>query len=68
MEMYNMIEFGPITYLNEVDWGFGNESPSLFDPVDFDAGSVVKLAKDVGFIRDRSLPRSTSGTQDHLIS
>jgi len=28
MEKYNMIEYGPITFQDEKDWGWGNEAPS----------------------------------------
>ena len=31
------------------DWGWGNESPSLVNPVDFNAEAIVKLDKEAGF-------------------
>lgn len=47
MEMYNMIEFNQNNAL-DIHWGWGNESPELVNPVDFDAEKIVLLAKKTG--------------------
>jgi alpha-L-fucosidase len=47
MEMYNMIEFNQNNAL-DIHWGWGNESPELVNPVDFDAEEIVLLAKKIG--------------------
>lgn len=47
MEMYNMIEFNQNNAL-DIHWGWGNESPDLVNPVDFDAEKIVLLAKKMG--------------------
>ena len=47
MEMYNMIEFNQNNAL-DIHWGWGNESPELVNPVDFDAEKIVLLAKKIG--------------------
>lgn len=31
------------------EWGDGTESPQLFNPVDFDAGKIIKVLKEAGF-------------------
>lgn len=49
MEMYNMIEFSTIQYLEEKDWGWGNEDPALVNPSKFNAEDIVMRAKDAGF-------------------
>ena len=46
MEMYNMIEFNQNNAL-DIHWGWGNESPELVNPVDFDAEKIVLLAKKI---------------------
>lgn len=47
MEMYNMIEFNQNNAL-DIGWGWGNESPELVNPVNFDAEKIVLLAKKTG--------------------
>lgn len=47
MEMYNMIEFNQNNAL-DIHWGWGNESPELVNPVNFDAEKIVLLAKNAG--------------------
>lgn len=47
MEMYNMIEFNQINYLDK-DWGWGNESPEIVNPYKFDAEEIVLRAKKAG--------------------
>ena len=49
MEMYNMIEYGPNAFRDEIDWGWGNEAPSLFNPSDFNAERIAALSKKIGF-------------------
>jgi alpha-L-fucosidase len=48
VEQYVLVHFTPTTYQNK-EWGFGDADPSIFNPVDFDAGSVVQAVKDGGF-------------------
>lgn len=40
--------FGINTFCNQ-EWGDGNDSPQLFNPMELDARQWVKLAKDAGF-------------------
>ena len=47
IEKYNMIEFNQNNAL-DIHWGWGNESPELVNPVDFDAEKIVLLAKKIG--------------------
>lgn len=47
MEMYNMIEFNQINYLDK-DWGWGDESPDIVNPVNFNAEEIVLRAKKAG--------------------
>lgn len=48
MEMYCIIHYGVDTYTDK-EWGFGDESPALIDPSDFDATQIVQAAKSGGF-------------------
>ncbi|AMR33584.1 hypothetical protein A0256_20215 [Mucilaginibacter sp. PAMC 26640] len=48
MGMYCIIHFGVDTYTNK-EWGFGDESPSLVNPKQFDAMQIVGAAKAGGF-------------------
>src|SRR5207245_2123512 len=48
MEMYCLVHFGVDTYTDK-EWGYGDESPSLVNPVDFDAMQIVGAAKAGGF-------------------
>ncbi len=47
MEFYGMIHFGLNTYRDK-EWGYGDVSPELFNPSEFDAGKVVGTLKEAG--------------------
>ncbi|MFJ4171808.1 alpha-L-fucosidase [Paenarthrobacter sp. NPDC089714] len=47
LEFGIFIHFGINTFAGK-EWSDGTVSPSLFNPVDFDAGSWVRVAKDAG--------------------
>ncbi len=48
MEMYCIIHFGVDTYTDK-EWGYGDEDPAIFNPVNFDAMQIVGAAKAGGF-------------------
>lgn len=47
MEFYGFLHFSINTFTDE-EWGFGDESPALFNPVDFDAEQIIRTAKQAG--------------------
>ena len=47
MEFYGFIHFTVNTFTDK-EWGFGDESPALFHPTDFDAGQIAATARMAG--------------------
>lgn len=47
METYAFIHYSLNTYTDQ-EWGYGNESPELFNPSDLDVKQWVKVCKDSG--------------------
>ena len=47
MEFYAFVHFGMNTFTNS-EWGFGNESPEMFNPTNLDCRQWAKVCKDAG--------------------
>ena len=47
MEWYAFVHFGINTYTGK-EWGYGDESPNLFNPSNFDANAIVATFKQAG--------------------
>lgn len=48
VEMYAMVCFGLNTYTDK-EWGYGDVSPALFNPTEFDASQIIGTLKEAGF-------------------
>lgn len=46
-EFYGFLHFTINTFTDK-EWGYGDESPDLFNPTDFDAGTMARIARDAG--------------------
>ena len=47
MEFYGFLHFTVNTFTDK-EWGYGDEAPTLFNPTDFDAQHIARIAKDAG--------------------
>jgi alpha-L-fucosidase len=47
MEFYGFLHFSINTFTGK-EWGYGDESPALFNPSDFDAGEIARIAAEAG--------------------